>query len=60
LLNTTSKGFIYYQYDWFGIEFMNLLLLNYSSRLVNRNDTTTYLTTKLARVWKLSQRNDNR
>jgi hypothetical protein len=48
--NNTVKGFIYYVNNWLGVESMNLLLLSYTSRLENRNDTTTNLTTKLSRA----------
>jgi hypothetical protein len=61
LIDNIIKGFIiYYVNNWLGIEFVNFLLPSYTSRLGNRNITTTYLTTDLVRLQKLSQGREQR
>jgi hypothetical protein len=40
-IDNTAKGLIFHVNNWFGIEFVNLLLLSYTFRSVNRNNTTT-------------------
>jgi hypothetical protein len=39
-IDNTTKGSIFCVTKWFSIEFMDLLLLNYTSRSVHRNDST--------------------
>jgi hypothetical protein len=41
MIDNITKGFlIYYVNNWFGIEFVNLLLPSYTSKLCNRNTIT--------------------
>jgi hypothetical protein len=47
-IDNIAKDFTYYANILFGIDSINLLLLSYTSRSVNRNNTKTWLKTKLA------------